>query len=56
MPEPSGEVGLADVKLVEAIHESIRTHAPVVIHAPIRKRRPSEKVHAPARVHAAPPH
>ena len=59
----SGEEGLADVRIVEAIQESAGRHAPVAIRAPHPRRRPSLRqairkpaVKAPATVHSAPPH
>ncbi len=39
-PEPSGEEGLADVRVLEAIAESARTHAPVKLPPFTRKRQP----------------
>lgn len=60
-PEPSGEEGLADVRVLEAIAESARTGRPVTL-APFRRRRrpgpdlemrippahPAKLVHAPS--------
>jgi len=40
-PEPSGLEGLADVRIVNAIYESVRTNKPVRIEAIESKPRPS---------------
>jgi predicted dehydrogenase len=40
-PEPSGEEGLADVRIIEALHRSARTGRWVKLNAKPRKRRPS---------------
>jgi predicted dehydrogenase len=40
-PEPSGLEGLADVRIVEAIHESIRTKRAVQLPESISKKRPT---------------
>jgi glucose-fructose oxidoreductase len=40
-PEPSGEEGLADVRIIEAIYESARTGAVVKLANSTKKRRPS---------------
>jgi predicted dehydrogenase len=60
-PEPDGFEGLADVRIVEAIYESIRTRRTVPVRGvPVRKR-PSgdQEIHRPAHdkpeiIHAAP--
>lgn len=62
IPEPSGEEGLADVRIIEAIYQSAKHHAPVNI-TPVRKidrpdvvmeqRKP--KVEKPELIHAAAP-
>jgi predicted dehydrogenase len=49
-PEPDGFEGLADVRIIEAIYESIRTRRTVAVHrVPIRKR-PSDRqeIHRPS--------
>ena len=61
-PEPDGFEGLADVRIIEAIYESIRTRRTVPVRGvPVRKR-PSEgqEIHRPSHgkpevVHAGPP-
>jgi predicted dehydrogenase len=40
-PEPSGREGLADIRVIEAIHRSLQTGRPVPIDVPPRRRRPS---------------
>jgi len=40
-PEPSGEVGLEDVRIIEAMHRSARTGRWIRLPAPSRKARPS---------------
>lgn len=40
-PEPSGEEGLADAKVIDAIYQSIRTSKPVKITALRKTTRPS---------------
>ena len=40
-PEPSGQEGLADVRVIEAIHESVATHRPVPVRAVEKTERPS---------------
>ncbi len=49
-PEPSGEEGLADVRIVNAIHESASTGKPVQLPATEKKRRPhlGQQIHRPA--------
>ena len=42
-PEPSGEEGLADVRIIEAIFESARTGSPVKIGRVEKRTRPSRK-------------
>ena len=41
VPEPTGEEGLADVKIIEAMHRSIRNGRWVDIKLPVRERKPS---------------
>jgi predicted dehydrogenase len=43
MPEPSGAEGLADVRIIEAMHRSIKTGRWIDIMTPTRKRRPTPK-------------
>lgn len=49
-PEPSGEEGLADVRIIEAIYESIRSGQSVQLSHFDKRRRPSlaQEVHRPA--------
>jgi glucose-fructose oxidoreductase len=49
-PEPSGEEGLADVRIVEAIYKSARTGRMVPLSLPVRKQRPTlaQEIHRPA--------
>jgi len=49
-PEPSGEEGLADVRVVEAIYESVRSAKAVVLPPFKRKERPGldQETHKPA--------
>jgi len=49
-PEPSGFEGLADIRIVEAIYESIRTRRTVPVRGTARKARPApdEAIHRPA--------
>jgi predicted dehydrogenase len=49
-PEPSGLEGLADVRIVEAIYESVRTKKPVHIPELPGKKRPTinQEIHRPA--------
>ena len=61
-PEPSGQGGLADVRIVEAIYESARTKRSVHLPGFQIKRRPSvrQEIHRPAHgkpqiVHSKPP-
>lgn len=61
-PEPSGLEGLADVRIIEAIYESVRTEKPVKVPALPQKRQPEleQRIvrpgHAePELVHAKPP-
>ncbi|HLK20696.1 MAG TPA: Gfo/Idh/MocA family oxidoreductase [Bryobacteraceae bacterium] len=61
-PEPSGEEGLADIRVVEAILQSAATGKWVSVQRTEKKDRPSEKqkiskppVHPPELVHAASP-
>lgn len=53
-PEPSGYEGLADVRIVEAIYQSVRTGKLVSLPPFLRKRRPTlqHEIHRPA--HGAP--
>ena len=48
-PEPSGEEGLADVRVIEALYESVRRGRPVQIEALRRGRRPGpdQEMHRP---------
>lgn len=61
-PEPSGMEGLIDVRIVEAIYESIRTRKTVHLGEPAAKKRPNlqQEIHRPGHdepetVHAHPP-
>lgn len=61
-PEPDGFEGLADVRIIEAIYESIRTRRAVPVRGVPVRRRPSDRqdIHRPAHgkpevVHAGPP-
>ena len=61
-PEPSGFEGLADVRIVEAIYESIRTRRTVPVRGLPVQKRPShdQEIHRPAHakpeiIHAHPP-
>ena len=61
-PEPSGTEGLLDVRIVQAVYESIRTRRPVLLGETVAKKRPvvSQKIPRPAHrevevVHAHPP-
>jgi len=61
-PEPSGDEGLADVRVIRALYESARTGRPVRVTPVERRRRPSldQEIHRPAVekpevVHAEPP-
>lgn len=61
-PEPSGFEGLADVRIVEAIYESIRTRRTVPVRGVAVQKRPSDQqeIHRPAHskpeiIHAHPP-
>jgi predicted dehydrogenase len=61
-PEPSGYEGLADVQIVEAIYESIRTRRTVRLGPAPKKARPDvhQEIHRPAHgkptmIHAHPP-
>jgi glucose-fructose oxidoreductase len=49
-PEPSGEEGLIDVKIIEALYRSMVERGPVALDLPTRMRRPSmaQEIHAPA--------
>jgi len=49
-PEPSGEEGLADVRVVEAIYESVQSGKPVTLPPFERKERPGpqQEIHKPA--------
>ena len=42
-PEPSGEEGLADVRIIRAILESARSHKPVKIPRLVKRMRPTRK-------------
>jgi predicted dehydrogenase len=50
-PEPSGEEGLADVRIIEALYRSAREHRPVALQASPTSRRPdpSQAIEKPAR-------
>ena len=61
-PEPSGYEGLLDVRVIQAIYESIRTRRAVRIPEPIGKKKPGshQEIRRPAHaephvVHAHPP-
>jgi predicted dehydrogenase len=61
-PEPSGEEGLADVRIIRAIYESARSHRPVRLQATLSKPRPDlsqeqyqPPVSEPELVHTEPP-
>jgi predicted dehydrogenase len=61
-PEPSGEEGLADVRVIRAIYESARTHRPVRLEATLSKARPEMSqeeyrppISEPELVHTEPP-
>lgn len=61
-PEPSGQEGLADVRIVEAIYESIKADKPVKVPVMAFKRRPDMEQHIyrpgheePELVNARPP-
>jgi len=61
-PEPSGVEGLADVRIIEAIYESVRTKRVVQIPELPGKKRPTmgQEIHRPAHgkpavIHAKPP-
>lgn len=41
VPEPSGREGLADLRVIEAIHQSLEAHAPVPVQAVEPPQRPS---------------
>ncbi len=44
-PEPSGEEGLADIRIIEALHHSAKEGRPVLLHPPRgRKQRPGENL------------
>lgn len=49
-PEPSGEEGLADVRVVEAIYRSVQSGKPVMLSPFERKERPGpqQEIHRPA--------
>jgi predicted dehydrogenase len=49
-PEPSGEEGLADVRIVNAIHQSARSGKPVQLPPSEKRRRPGlrQQIHRPA--------
>jgi glucose-fructose oxidoreductase len=61
-PEPSGREGLADVRVIQAVHESAKSGCPVELEKFQRKARPSMQqeirrppVQKPDLVHASPP-
>jgi glucose-fructose oxidoreductase len=43
MPEPSGAEGLADVRIIEAMHRSIKRGRWVQVKSPVRKQRPTTR-------------
>lgn len=49
-PEPDGREGLADVRIIEALHRSIATGRAVTVEPPRRKRRPTlaQEIRRPA--------
>lgn len=62
-PEPAGDEGLADIRIIEAFNRSILSGKWVGVDLPQRKRRPDKRqalrkpaVKPPALVHAAAPH
>jgi glucose-fructose oxidoreductase len=62
-PEPSGEEGLADVRVIRALYESALRGKPVRLQAKRQKAKPSMRrertrppVRMPRMVHASPPH
>ncbi|HYC76083.1 MAG TPA: gfo/Idh/MocA family oxidoreductase, partial [Planctomycetota bacterium] len=62
-PEPSGREGLADVRVIRALHRSLRTGGAVELPPFRRRRRPSMEqeirrppVRKPELVHAKSPH
>ncbi|MGH8138859.1 MAG: Gfo/Idh/MocA family protein [Steroidobacteraceae bacterium] len=62
-PEPSGEEGLADIRIIEAFNRSILSGKWVALDVPPRKRRPDKRLslskpamESPALVRAAAPH
>jgi glucose-fructose oxidoreductase len=61
-PEPSAEEGLADVRVIEALHQSMETGKWVALHLPQRSRRPTMEqvlsrpgIQPPPLVHASSP-
>ena len=61
-PEPSGEEGLADVRIIRALYQSMKSGAPVALAPYQRRERPSLEqeirrppVEKPAIVHAQAP-
>jgi glucose-fructose oxidoreductase len=48
-PEPSGREGLADVRIIRALHESVRTGRPVRLALSAERRRPTlaQEIHRP---------
>jgi glucose-fructose oxidoreductase len=61
-PEPSGKEGLIDVRVIEALQQSIRTQRPVQLDVPSRRRRPTRRqeivrpgINKPRMVHAKSP-
>jgi predicted dehydrogenase len=61
-PEPSGYEGLLDVRIIQAIYESIRTRRVVRLDQPVTKKKPNsrQEIHRPAHgepeiIHAHPP-
>lgn len=61
-PEPSGYEGLLDVRIIQAIYESIRTRRVISLSHPAEKKKPTlrQEMHRPAHakpevIHAKPP-
>ncbi len=61
-PEPSGKEGLADVRIITALYQSIKTGKPVKLEEFRRKKRPtlaqeieSPPIEKPRLIHAEPP-
>jgi glucose-fructose oxidoreductase len=61
-PEPSGKEGLIDVRIIEALQQSVKSGRPVTLEIPSRKRRPTRRqeivrpgLNKPRLVHAKSP-